>query len=170
MRITLKVMESLTYVCNDAKRLLELNGSLNSLLEEFKRDLPHDQHLIVRTSVATRALKAKRKYARIKRSLQCSQLGAAKKRGRKKASKFRKRVGSRADRLRKVRYFYIIIDIVIFYNRRTSCEMTIHHHKHFPTYHLHIPCWRMILSVHMVLRQVHQGLLPTLHVEQASLE
>lgn len=103
-RITLKVIESLTYICTDAKRLLELDTNLHSLLEDFKRDLPHDQQLIVRTSVASRALKTKRKYARIKRSLQCSQLDVAKKRGRKKASsKFRKRVGSKADRLRKVR-------------------------------------------------------------------
>ena len=103
-RITLKVIESLTYVCNDAKRLLELDKSIHSLLENFKKDLPHDQQLVVRSSVASRALKTKRKYAKIKRSLQCSQLDLAKQRGKKKApSKFRKRVGRKADRLRKVR-------------------------------------------------------------------
>ena len=30
-RITLKVIESLTYICNDSKRLLELNTNLQSL-------------------------------------------------------------------------------------------------------------------------------------------
>lgn len=102
-RITLKVIESLTYICNDSKRLLELDKNLQVLLEEFKKHLPHDQQLIVRSSVVSRALKTKRKYAQIKRSLQCSQLNLAKKKGRKKASsKFRNRVGSKADRLRKV--------------------------------------------------------------------
>ena len=113
-RITLKLMESLTYLCNDSKRLSELDTDLKLLLEGFKKDLPHEQQLIVRTSVVSRALKTKRKYAKI-RSHQCSQLSTAKKRGKKKApSKFRNRIGTKADRLRKVNNNKLYLETDLF--------------------------------------------------------
>lgn len=102
-RITLKSMESLTYMCTDAHLLMDFNRKLKDLLTDFRSHLPHEEQLVLRPSIVSRALKAKRKYARMKPGLRCSQIAGAKKRGRKKAdSRFHNRFGAKADRLRKV--------------------------------------------------------------------
>lgn len=114
-RITMKSMESLTYMCTDAHLLMDFNSKLKDLLTDFRSHLPQEEQLVLRPSVVSRALKTKRKYARIRPGLKCSQLAEAKKRGRKKAgSKFRNRFGAKADRLRKVcSYSYSIQQIII---------------------------------------------------------
>ena len=102
-RITLKSIESLTYMCTDASKLVDLDAKLKLLLQAFKAGLPQEEQLVIRPSVISRALSTKRKYARIKLNLSCSKLPKAKPRGRKKAdSKVRNRIGAKADRLRKV--------------------------------------------------------------------
>lgn len=100
-RITLKSLESLTYLCTDTTRLLDLDTQLKDLLQKFRADLPQEEQLIVRPSIVSRAIGIKRKYARIKPKLsRCSKLPKTKPKGRRKAdSKFRNRVGTRADRL-----------------------------------------------------------------------
>jgi len=102
-RITLKSFESLTYMCTDSHILMDFNSKLKDLLADFRNHLPHEEQLVLRPAIVSRALKTKRKYARMKAGLRCSQLAEAKKRGRKKAdSRFRNRYGTKADRLRKV--------------------------------------------------------------------
>ena len=103
-RIALKSLETLTYSCTDAEMLLEVEERLQSLLQDLKAQLPQEE--VIRPAILSRAIKTKRKYAHIRARQQsgyCSALTEGKKRGRKRAnSKFRNRVGRKADRLRKV--------------------------------------------------------------------
>ena len=102
-RITLKAIESLTYVCTDSHKLLDLNTHLKELLHQFRDCLPKEQSLVVRPSTLSQASRIKKKYARLKTHTPCSALPTAKVKGKKRASSsFRNRVGARADRLRKV--------------------------------------------------------------------
>ena len=105
-RIALKSLETLTYSCTDAEMLLEVEERLQSLLQDLKAQLPQEEGLVIRPAIVSRAIKTKRKYAHIRARQQsgyCSALTEGKKRGRKRAnSKFRNRVGRKADRLRKV--------------------------------------------------------------------
>ena len=105
-RISLKSLETLTYSCIDAEMLLEVEERLQSLLKDLKAQLPQEEGLVIRPAIVSRAIKTKRKYAHIRARQQsgyCSALTEGKKCGRKRAnSKFRNRVGCKADRLRKV--------------------------------------------------------------------
>ena len=105
-RITLQCLESLTYLCTDVDKLVELDTELKRSLQTFRAGLPQEEQLVVRSSVISRGLKTKRKYARMKLNLPCSRLPKSKPRGRRKAdSKIRNRVGARANRLRKVQMY-----------------------------------------------------------------
>lgn len=106
VRISLKSMESLTYMCTDVNMLLDLNTKLNDLIQDFKSGLPQEEQLVVQPAIISRALGTKRKYARIRSSLFCSKLPKPKPKGRRKTdSKTRNRVRAKADRLRKVNKF-----------------------------------------------------------------
>lgn len=105
-RIALKSLETLTYSCTDAEMLLEVEERLQRLLQDLKAQLPQEEGLVIWPAIVSRAIKTKRKYAHIRARQQsgyCSALTEGKKRGRKRAnSKFRNRVGRKADHLRKV--------------------------------------------------------------------
>ncbi len=97
-RITLKAIESLTYTCSEHEILFKLNRSLDSLLLEFRKELPHEEGLVIRPLVAKRAKNTKKSL-----KAKVSSLQLYKKRGRACVdSKYRNRVGKRADKLRKV--------------------------------------------------------------------
>ena len=104
-RITLKELESLTYTCSSTSDLLLLGQQLQDLKMEFQSKLPHEEGIIIRPAVIATALKTKRKYAHFRtRQRHCSVLTEGERKGRRRMdSRFRKRVGARADRLRKVR-------------------------------------------------------------------
>lgn len=104
MRITLKEIETLTYSCSSTLDLMDLDKQLKSLRTELQSKLPQEEGIIIRPAVVARALKTKKKYAQLRQKKQnCSALTLSKKRGKRKAdSKYRNRVGARADRLRKV--------------------------------------------------------------------
>ena len=108
VRITLKEIETLTYSCGSTDDLIQLNEQLQGLKTEFKSKLPQQEGLIIRPTI--RALRTKKKdaYFRARQSLrQYSALQKPKSRGRKQMdSRYRNRVGSRADRLRKVMHTY----------------------------------------------------------------
>lgn len=101
-RITLKEIESLTYACSSPTELLLLGERLHELKAEFQSKLPREEGMIIRPAVITAGLKTKKKYAAIRarqRLRNCSALPGPKKR-KKRANR---RVGMRADHLRKVR-------------------------------------------------------------------
>ncbi len=96
-------MESLTYLCQDPQILLDLNDDLTKLLQKLRDKLPQEENLILRSSALSRVSNLKKKYAKIKARMSCTKLPIANIRGRKKAnSRYRNRVGAKADRLKKV--------------------------------------------------------------------
>ncbi len=105
-RITLKSLETLSYSCSDSKLLLDFGDKLQVLLGEFRDQLPQEEGLIVRPAIVTRAIRTKRKYAHIRAASQqrvrYSALPETKSGRKKQNPKFRNRVGTKADRLRKV--------------------------------------------------------------------
>ena len=61
-RITLKCLESLTYLCtDDVTKLVDLDTELKRSLQTFRDGLPQEEQLVVRPSVISRALNTKRK-------------------------------------------------------------------------------------------------------------
>ena len=102
-----------------ADMLLELEERLQSLHHDLKAQLPQEEGLVIRPAVVSRAMRTKRKYAQIwarQQSGYCSALTEGKKSGRKRAnSKFRNRVGRKADRLRKVCHQLFMVHKNIFH-------------------------------------------------------
>jgi len=104
VRIQLKEIETLSYSCTSSEDLQQLNNQLKHLKSEFQSKLPHLEGIVLRPAVS-HALKV-RKYAHITRKRQlksCSVLSETK--GRRKTlmdSRYRNRVGAKAERLRKV--------------------------------------------------------------------
>ena len=103
-RITLKEIETLTYTCSSTTDLVLLGQQLEDLKTTFQSKLPRSESIIVRAAVVERATRTKKKYANLMaRQRQCSDLAERGRKGRRKMdSRFRNRVGARADRLRKV--------------------------------------------------------------------
>lgn len=100
VRITLKAIEGLTYTCSNQKLLSDLNQSLDHALLEFRNKLPCEQGLVIRPLMA----KKKKRSENSLKVQKVSSLPLHKKRGRtSQDSKYRNRVGRRADKLRKVR-------------------------------------------------------------------
>ena len=60
IRITLKAIESLTYVCTDSHKLLDLNTHLKELLQQFRDWLPMEQSIVVRPSTLSQASRIKK--------------------------------------------------------------------------------------------------------------
>lgn len=90
-------------MCTDSHKLLDLNRQLKELLQQFRHCLPQEDNIVLCPSIISQASRIKRKYAKLKTNTPCSALLSAKEKGRKRASSgFRNRVGTRADRLRKV--------------------------------------------------------------------
>ena len=108
MRITLKEIETLTYSCSSTLDLIDLEKQLKSLRTELQSKLPQEEGIIIRPAVVARALKTKKKYAQLRQKKQnCSALTLSKKRGKRRAdSKYRNKVGARADRLQKVNVYH----------------------------------------------------------------
>ena len=103
-RITLKEIESLTYTCTSTTDLVLLGQQLDDMKTSFQSKLPLSESIIIRAAVVETANRTKKKYASLMaRQRRCSVLKARGRKGRRKGdSRFRNRVGARADRLRKV--------------------------------------------------------------------
>ena len=98
VRITLKAIEGLTYVCTDALLLEDTNRKLESVLSDLRSALPAADGLVVRPAIRERL-----KHSDIKSGRRYSLLPLYHKRGKKRSDyRYRNRVGKRADQLRKV--------------------------------------------------------------------
>lgn len=98
-RVNLKAIESLTYSCTEPQLLRKLNIQLQSIMNEFRSNLPENEGLVILPAVHERAKKALRKN----KSQNLQSLPLYKKRGRKRQnSTYRNRVGRKANALRKV--------------------------------------------------------------------
>ena len=102
-RETLKIIQTLTYSCDDYGVLDDLNCKLNEALFQFKKCIPSSEGIIVRPAIAQRT-NLKFQIRRAKRITE--KYGSLKlhtKRGPKRLdAAFRNRVGRRASSLRKV--------------------------------------------------------------------
>ena len=105
VRIQLKEIETLSYSCTSPEDLQQLHCALQQLKTDVESKLPHLEGIVLRPAVS-HALKIKRKYAYIKGKRQlkyCSVLSETSKRKKTPmSSKYRNRVGAKAERLRKV--------------------------------------------------------------------
>ena len=107
-RIFLKAIESLTYTCNNPQLLIELNQKLDQILSDFRHALPAEQGLVIRPLI-TKRVKKKEKSKVVSGEQRLLSLPLYKKRGRIRVdSKYRNRVGKRAQQLRNVRIHYVL--------------------------------------------------------------
>ena len=103
--VTLKTVESLSYNCADATKLLWLDSMLKDIETKLRTVLPHQDGLLLRPALITHtAKKVSKKYKKIhQRSLRYSSLSLhSKARQKKKDWHFRNRVGGKALRHKKV--------------------------------------------------------------------
>ena len=101
-RETLKIIETLTYACDNGDALSDLDCKLNEALYQFKKCIPASEGIIVRPAIAQRTrLESQTNRAKnITRKYESLQLRA--KRGPKRLdSAFRNRVRRKAFSLRK---------------------------------------------------------------------
>ena len=101
VRETLKILETLTYTCEDGDALIDLN--MNETLFQFRKCIPTSEGITVRPAIAQRTL-IKPKIMRAKRITQkYGSLQLRTKRGPKRLdASYRNRVGKKASSLRKV--------------------------------------------------------------------
>jgi len=102
-RISLKLLENLTYVCLDTDALEIMHSELQSLYEKIKSKIPQTDGIIFRPVIAQQAKSVSKKYKQRLINQKYSLLPPIKKQGKKRLqSSIRNRVGRKADRLRKV--------------------------------------------------------------------
>ena len=92
------------YTCNNPQLLVQLNQTLDRVLSEFRQALSAEQGLIIRPQITKRVKKIETSNkAKNGTCSAISSLPLYKKRGRSRAdSKYRNRVGKRAEHLRNV--------------------------------------------------------------------
>ena len=96
----MKAIESLTYTCNEHEPLIQLICALDQVFTEFKKELPQEQGLVIRSFIAKRT----KKVGKANHCKNISSLKLYKKCGRACLdSKYTNRVGMRADKIRKVK-------------------------------------------------------------------
>lgn len=97
--MSLKSIENLSYICSDARTLIEFNKELQSLEFRMRVQIPHQDSLLLRpTLVTVVAKKVRRRYARLRalRSL------GKQKHGKRPGRKLQNQIGEKAQRLKKV--------------------------------------------------------------------
>ena len=101
VRITLKALEGLTYVCTDAFLLEDINKKLDGVMANVRSTLPAADGLVIRPAIKDRI-----KQSEVRPAQGYSSLPQYHKRGKKRDDyKYRNRVGKRgkrAEQLRKV--------------------------------------------------------------------
>ena len=104
-RETLKIIETLTYSCEDGDAINELNCKLGEALFQFKKCIPSSEGIIMRPAIAQRT-KLKSQIKRAKRITQkYGSLQLRTKRGPKRLdASYRNRVGKKASILRKASF------------------------------------------------------------------
>ena len=95
------------YTCNSPQLLIELNEKLNQILSDFRQALPAEQGLVIRHLI-TKRVKKKEKAKAASDGQGVLSLPLYKKRGRARVdSKYRNRVGKKAQHLRNVSYMHV---------------------------------------------------------------
>ena len=102
-RANLQRIQSLTYVINDnnAELLQDMNSQLQHLYDTIYQQLPNKEGLALRTNSSIRVSTIRRKVRKSKYSLNCSKLNTTKPKKKSGPLGISKRVGIKADRLRK---------------------------------------------------------------------
>ena len=114
LRITLEGLKTLSFNCQDSDLLMSINADVKKILERFKNQLPTSEGLILRLCAAVQArhalIKARRNFAILPKQAH---------RGRPRLnSKYRMRVGVKAQTSRKVCYYmytYLHIKYIYIY-------------------------------------------------------
>ena len=98
VRVTLKALEGLTYVCTDVLLLEDINKKLEGVMADVRSTLPAADGLVIRPAIKDRI-----KQSEVRTTRGYSSLPQYHKRGKKRDDyKYRNRVGKRAEQLRKV--------------------------------------------------------------------
>lgn len=102
-RANLQHIQSLTYVINDenAELLQDMNSQLQHLYDTVYQQLPNKGGLALRTNNSIQVSTIRRKVQKSKYSLHCSKLNTTKVKKKSGPPGISKRVGIKADRLRK---------------------------------------------------------------------
>ena len=102
-RANLQRIQSLTYVINDdnAELLQDMNSQLQHLYDTVYQQLPNKEGLALRTNNSIRVSTIRRKVQKSRYSLHCSKLKTTKAKKKSGPPGISKRVGIKADRLRK---------------------------------------------------------------------
>ena len=104
-KITLKMIETLTYSCQDTEILNTVNTQLQTFYDKINSSIPQMEGLIIRPAIARQAKVIYKKYKTRLLNSKISALPLSKKRGKhKENAAVRNRVGRKANRLRKVTY------------------------------------------------------------------
>ena len=109
LRITLEGLKTLSFNCQDSDLLVSI-ADVKKILERFKNQLPTSEGLILRPCAAVRArhalIKARRNFATLPKQAH---------RGRPRLnSKYRMRVGVKAQTSRKVCYYVHILKVHLY--------------------------------------------------------
>lgn len=115
-RANLQRIQSLTYAINDehAELLQDMNSQLQHLYDTIYQQLPNKEGLAIHTNSSIRVSTIRRKVQKSRHSLNCSRLNTANPKKRSRPLGTSKRVGIRADRLRKAHQ--VPIFTVVFTN------------------------------------------------------
>ena len=100
IRVSLKCIESLTFNITDAKKLQELLHQIEALEHSCREQLPNEGGIVLRPtpSLGDRAKKLKLKYKRLHGRTQM--YASLMKKNKPKPSKYKNRVGRKAQKLR----------------------------------------------------------------------
>lgn len=100
-RETLKIIETLTYACEDSDALHDLNCKLNEALFQFKKCIPSSEGIIVRPAIAQRSKRSSQIQKAKRIAQKYSSLQLRTKRGPKRLdSTYRNRFGRKASSFR----------------------------------------------------------------------
>ena len=92
---------SSVFDCNNAELLQDMNSQLQHLYDTIYQQLPNKEGLALRTNSSIRVSTIRRKVRKSKYSLNCSKLNTTKPKKKSGPLGISKRVGIKADRLRK---------------------------------------------------------------------
>ena len=134
-RTNLQRIQSLTYAINDehAELLQDMNSQLQHLYDTIYRQLPN-KGLALHTNSSIRVSTIRRKVRKSRYSLNCSRLNTTNSKRRSRPLGTSKRVGIRADRLRKAHQVLTKFKIIL------QCSLCTQYHVTHTTLHIYTQC------------------------------
>ena len=145
-RANLQRIQSLTYAINDehAELLQDMNSQLQHLYDTIYQQLPNKEGLALRTNSSIRVSTIRRKVRKSRYSLNCSRLNTINPKKKSRPLGTSKRVGIRADRLRKAHQ--VLIKFNIHYCS-AHCVHNIMYHIQHCTYTMSYTCRILIRAI-----------------------